>query len=203
MANAPLSEKEQAVFKFIKKHIDKNGYSPTYRQIQEGLGYQSIGAVQRFLKQLSTKGYIQVGEGQRRGISLLEEENAEGTRLPLLGKVAAGAPIEAVETTEFIDVAKSMVKPGHQFFALQVKGDSMIDDHIADGDYVIIKKQKNANEGEIIVALIDNEATLKRFRKRKDVIELHPANKNYQPIKVRENSNFEILGVLTGVIRKY
>jgi repressor LexA len=203
MANAPLSEKEQVVYKYIKKHIDKNGYSPTYRQIQEGLGYQSIGAVQRFLKQLSTKGYIQVGEGQRRGISLLEEESAEATRLPLLGKVAAGLPIEAVETMEFIDVAKSMVKPGHQFFALQVKGDSMIDDHIVDGDYVIIKKQKNANEGEIVVALIDNEATLKRFRKRKDVIELHPANKNYQPIKVRDNSNFEILGVLTGVIRKY
>jgi repressor LexA len=203
MANAPLSEKEHVVYKFIKRHIDKNGYSPTYRQIQEGLGYQSIGAVQRFLKQLSNKGYIQVGEGQRRGISLLEEESAEATRLPMLGKVAAGLPIEAVESNEFIDVAKSMVKAGHQFFALQVKGDSMIEDHIADGDYVIIKKQKTAHEGEIIVALIDNEATLKRFRKKKDVIELHPANKNYQPIKVRENSNFEILGVLTGVIRKY
>ena len=125
------------------------------------------------------------------------------SHIPLLGRVAAGFPIEAVESSEYIEIPKSMVRRGAPSFALKVKGDSMVDENISDGDYVIIQKQKHANNGDLVVAIIDNNATLKRFYKKSEGIELHAANKNYSPIRVQPSSQFEILGVLTGVIRRY
>lgn len=202
MATAPLRPKEKDLLKALSHYIERHGYSPTYRELQELLGYDAIGSVQTLVKQLIDKGCV-INTGKWRGLSLQEETESFAVRIPLSGYVAAGAPIEAIESQEYIDIAKAMTKPGQTYFALKVKGDSMIEDYIADGDVVVIRKQRTASENDIVVALLDNEATLKRFRKTKGAIELHPANKNYRPIKVDESKNFEILGVLTGVIRKF
>ena len=140
MANAPLTEKAEQVYKFLKKYHDKNGYSPTFEEMQMGLGYKTKSALQKPIEQLKAKGYL-VSSGAWRGLSLVEE-SAQATRIALAGTIAAGLPIEAIESTEFVDVPKTMIKTGGQFFALRVKGDSMQDAHIIDGDIVIIKKQK-------------------------------------------------------------
>ena len=123
--------------------------------------------------------------------------------LPLVGRVAAGRPIEVLSQHEELEVPESMIEKTGTFFSLLVEGDSMIEDGILDGDFVVIKKQSTANNGDTVVALIDNEATIKRFYKKKNTIELHPANSNYQPIVVHPNTGFKIEGVLAGVIRKY
>ncbi len=221
MPTAPLRPKEKDLFTALSKYIEKYGYAPTYRELQEVLGYDAIGSVQTLVRQLIDKGYL-VNTGKWRGLALAPQRRASADspagkkrgsaapdtddlvlHIPLAGYVAAGAPIEAIESQEHIAIARAMTKPGQSYFALKVKGDSMVDDHIVDGDVVVIRKQKTASENEIVVALIDNEATLKRFRKNKNIIELHPANKNYRPIKVDASKNFEILGVLTGVIRTF
>jgi repressor LexA len=201
MANAPLTEKESTIYKYLKRYIDKNGFAPTYRQIQEEMGYTYIGAVQTFLKQLANKGYI-VMNGERRGITLTENSIAEAFSIPLVGSIAAGLPIEAVETSEYIDIPRSMLKPGGSFFALRVKGDSMEDAHIIDGDIVIIKKQKIAENGDTVAAVVDQAATLKKYYHKNNVIELHSANEKYKPIRVKDANDFEILGILAGVIRR-
>lgn len=202
MATAPLRPKEKELYTALSKYIGKHGYSPTYRELQELLAYDAIGSVQTLVKQLIDKGYV-INTGKWRGLALADDTQAMALRIPLSGYVAAGAPIEAIESQEHIEIARAMTKPGQSYFALKVKGDSMIDDHIADGDVVLVRQQKTASENEIVVALIENEATLKRFRKNKGIIELHPANSNYRPIKVDGSKHFEILGVLTGVIRTY
>ncbi len=201
MANAPLTEKETAIYKYLKRHIDKNGFAPTYRKIQEDMGYTYIGAVQTFLKQLADKGYLSMSGG-RRGITLTENNSAEALSIPLVGSIAAGYPIEAVESSEYIDIPRSMLKPGGSFFALRVKGDSMEDAHIIDGDIVIIKKQKIAENGETVAAIVDQAATLKKYYRKNNVIELHSANEKYKPIRVKDQAEFEILGILAGVIRQ-
>lgn len=202
MANAPLRPKEKELLSFFTAYLDEHGFAPTYRELQDGLGYEAVGSVQTLVKQLIDKEYL-LNNGRRRGLVLASDNSAEAQRIPLAGSVAAGVPIEAIETSEFIDVPRFMTPGTQNYFALKVKGDSMIDDHIADGDYVVVRKQKTAAEREIIVALVDNEATLKRFRRNKGVIELHPANSNYRPIRIHEDKKFEILGVLTGVLRKF
>lgn len=202
MGTLPLTNKETEVYDFITAYIKKNSYSPTYREIQDNLGYNNIGTVQAAVQQLIKKSYL-YNTGKIRGIVPVEDDGPRASLVPLSGYVAAGAPIEAIENTEYIEVPQTMIKQGQNYFALIVKGDSMIDDHIMDGDFVVIKKQKTANENQIVVAVIDNNATLKRYKKTKGVIELHPANANYKPIRVKEDSNFEILGVLAGVIRSY
>jgi len=201
MANTPLTDKETAIYKYLKRHIDKHGFAPTYRQIQEDMGYSYIGAVQTFLRQLASKGYI-VMSGERRGITLAENSTAEALSIPLVGSIAAGLPIEAIEASEYIDVPKSMLPTNGSFFALRVRGDSMEDAHIIDGDIVIIKKQKVAENGSTVAAVIDQSATLKKYFRKNNVIELHSANEKYKPIKVKDENEFEILGILAGVIRK-
>jgi repressor LexA len=200
--NQPLSDKEKKVYKFIEKSIRSNGYSPTYRDIQSHFEFKSVNSVADYIRQLTDKGYLMANPGKR-GIFLAEEGSApEALRIPLSGIIAAGLPIEAIEGTEFIDVPKSITKSGGQYFALRVKGDSMQDEHIIDGDIVVIRRQRIANNGETVAAIVDSSATLKKYYRKNNVIELHPANSKYKPIKVEEGAEFEILGVLSGVIRK-
>jgi len=230
-----LTPKEKSVLEYIEAHILSSGISPSYQEIKDHFGLASFNSVQNYLKQLTTKGYISNPQNQKRAIQVLHSASAvqehlqskvstttgshrtqllqardEILSLPLLGKVAAGQPIEALKHDEFIDVPPSMVRNPSKSFALKVQGDSMIDDGIFDEDIILIQEQKSAGNGDIVVATVDNEATVKRIyvRARPDSdssekqIELRPSNSTmksmwYPPEQV------EIRGIVVGLIRKF
>jgi repressor LexA len=180
--------------------IEKRGFPPTVRQI--GLAFQisSPNGVMCHLKALEKKGLI-VREGfSARGIQLVDDEHLGASGLPFLGNVAAGIPAQAVEQQERLEFNDLFGGPDR--YVLKVRGQSMIDDHIDDGDYVVIRKQNSANNGDRVVAMIDGEVTLKRFNRVNDQVRLEPANGNMEPIVVDPNSDARILGVLVGVLRK-
>ncbi|MES2963135.1 MAG: transcriptional repressor LexA [Bdellovibrionota bacterium] len=186
----PLSLKEKNVLEFLENYMREHGVSPTYQEICKHFGFASFNSVQRYLKQLEAKGYIQLPwANQKRAITLLHPASAlqdslrdddddrsssqssvtpaimpiESLSLPLLGRVAAGAPIEATEHDEFIEVPASLVRHADRTYALRVQGQSMIDDGILDGDVILVQRQNTAQNGEITVAMIGEEATVKRF----------------------------------------
>lgn len=208
---APLTPKETKVYEFIKKYSALNGFPPTYMEIQEEFELKAIGSVQQYIEQLHDKGYIKnkIGLSKKRSLELVSQEQNEIVRamssevisVPLEGKVAAGRLTEAVQNREYIDIPKSLVKQNADYFALKVKGDSMIEEHIMDGDLVIIKRQNTASNGQTVVAIVDNEATIKKFYHRKTHIELVPANPEFEVIKVKPSPQFKILGILSSVIR--
>jgi repressor LexA len=146
-------------------------------------------------------GKLQFSPHSKRAIELVEADEDESIPLPLLGNVAAGLPIEAIEYFDKIQVPRSMIKGPGSYFVLKVKGNSMIEDQICDGDYVVIKQQDTAQQGERVVALLDNDATLKRFYRKKDRVELHPANSTMKPIIIEPHQHLRILGVYVGLIR--
>lgn len=242
----PLTPKEKAVLEFIENHMAGSGVSPSYQEIKDHFGLASFNSVQNYLKQLTTKGYIEIPAHQKRAIRILQTAQAvqedirrrlgvaaggnierlipkggpsrdsllqargEALSLPLLGRVAAGRPIERMDHDEFIEVPPLLVKRADSTFVLRVEGDSMIDDGIWDGDYIVVEKKTGASNGELIVAAIDNEATVKRFylRSRPDwessskFVELRPSNPRlksmwYPPDEV------EIKGLVVGLVRKY
>ncbi|NUN04578.1 MAG: transcriptional repressor LexA [Bdellovibrio sp.] len=232
----PLTPKEKRVLEFIESHILSSGVSPSYQEIKDHFGLASFNSVQNYLKQLTNKGYIENPVGQKRAIQILHSASAvqdslqlksvstktgsprsqllqardEILSLPLLGKVAAGQPIEALKHDEFVDVPPSLVKNPAKSFALKVQGDSMIEDGIFDEDIILIQKQESASNGDIIVATVENEATVKRFyvRSRPEsgsterMVELRPSNSTmksmwYSPEEV------SIRGIVVGLIRKF
>lgn len=206
-----LTPKEKKVFEFIQSRIRATDVAPTFQEIQAAMGFASINSVQQFVRQLVKKGVlVHPGGNQKRALTLaarserpsppvtvLEEEVA---RVPFAGLVAAGKPIEAIEQQEEIEVPQSLLRGGESF-ALRVQGNSMIEDHICDGDIILVRKQRTAENGQTVVALVENEATVKRFRRRPDGVELIPANSEMKPILIKEG-NCEIQGIVTGVIRK-
>jgi repressor LexA len=199
---SPLTPKELAVLNFLSEFKKKSGFSPSFDEIRIKFKLAAISSVQQYITQLESKGYIRSpGTNQKRAIEIIEEVSGPSTKLPLLGSVAAGRPIENTFHDRYVDIPKDMLKGRGEYFALLVKGDSMIDEGILDGDFVIVKKQANAENGQKIVASIDNEATIKKYFKRKDKIELHPANQNYKPIYVDATENFKIEGIFAGLIR--
>lgn len=226
------------VLEFIESQQAQTGVSPSYQEIKDHFGFASFNSVQNYLKQLTNKGYIQIANNQKRAIQILNSSQAvqqivqskvspskagpsrasllqtpsgreEVLALPLLGHVAAGSPIEAFEHDEFIQVPPSMVRNPSKSYALKVKGQSMIDDGIFDGDIILVQKQASASNGEIVVASIDNESTVKRFFLKPDpdetnskVVELRPANPSmesmwYAPDRVN------IQGVVVALIRRF
>ncbi|MEK7595181.1 MAG: transcriptional repressor LexA [Patescibacteria group bacterium] len=200
-----LYKKQKLILDYISQYIQKTGYSPTLQEIANAMGLSSLATVHEHLQALVKKGVINRFEGAVRGIEVLDQKIAttlQGVELPLIGFIAAGRPIDAIENpTETIMVNADLVSKVKRCFVLQVKGDSMIDEGILDGDYVVIAQQATANNGEIVVALIDNEfATLKKYYKEKDTIRLQPANPNMQPIFAKD---VKIEGVVTGIIRRY
>lgn len=203
MQQAPLTPKEQMVLDFIRTFLAKKGYVPSYEEIKNRFGYASLFSVQQYLKQLENKGYLRTpGGNKKRAIEVLDSESQEAL-LPLLGRVAAGRPIEAIEQRDMVEVPPSLLAPGGDYFALRVSGDSMIDDGIHDQDIVVIRKQSHAENGQTVVALIDNEATIKRFYRKRGQVELHPANPSYKPLVVSNESSFKIEGILCGLIRRF
>lgn len=203
-----LTPKELKVYEYIKRFTEKKGYAPSYAEIQDAFQFKAISSVQQYLDQLVTKGYLKptVGENKRRALEVVEQDTfqeLEGiVSIPVEGRVAAGRLTEAVQNREYVDIPRALIKNNGDYFALRVKGDSMIEDCIMDGDLVIIKRTHEASNGQTVVALVENDATIKRFYKRKGRIELHPANPHYDIITLEDTSEFKILGVLSSVIRQ-
>ena len=198
-----LTTKQSNVYNFIKKATREKGYPPAVREICEAVGLSSTSSVHAHLETLERKGYIKRSRSKNRCIEILEGDfyqNPEVASLPIVGKVTAGQPILAVENIEdYFPVPISYAGSGESFM-LKVQGDSMIEKGIASGDLVIIKKQNTANNGDIVVALLDDSATIKTFYKENGHFRLQPANPVYQPIIT---DDVVILGVLTGLFRKY
>jgi repressor LexA len=170
-------------------------------EIGEAMGIKSKGTVHRYVNSLIEKGYLEKSGSGWRNLALVESDEDPVGSLPLAGKIAAGQPIEAIEGRESIDVNELLVRPGR--FVLQVSGDSMVEAGILDGDWVVIESRSSARDGEIVVALVDNdEATLKRLRRKDGMVELVPENASMQPM-VYEGDRVQVQGVLVGVMRTY
>ena len=205
--NEKLTKKQEEVLNFIKKFVVSHGYPPSVREICKGMDLSSPATVHTHLKQLEIKGIIRKENSKFRTLELLVdneyvEKDEELVRVPLLGKISCGNPIEAIEQpNEFFTLPASLIPAKESIFTLKCSGDSMINVGIYDGDYVIIQKQKVARNGDIVVALTeDNEVTLKTFYKEKDHIRLQPENDSLSPIIV---NNCIILGKAIGLYRKF
>ncbi len=196
-----LTERQVTILEFIREKIDTRGYGPTVREIGKAFNIKSPNGVMCHLKALEKKGLITRENFSARAIQVTDHvPGASRAGIPLLGMVAAGTPIAAVEQSERLNFGDLFNGPDH--FALQVRGQSMIEDHIEDGDFVIIRKQDTARSGEKVVVLIDNEATLKRYHSEKGKVSLIPANHTMYPIELKPTSDIKILGTLVGVLRK-
>lgn len=208
MSPVTIYRRQKQILDYISQYIQVNGTSPTLQEIANAMSLSSLATVHEHLQALIKKGIIRKYEGAVRGIEILDEKiNAalSGIELPLVGYIAAGQPIEAIENPlSTIVVSPDLVSKVKRCYVLQVKGDSMIEEGIFDGDYVVIQSQETANNGDIVVALLDNGfATLKTFYKEKGgKIRLQPANKNMDPIYV-DARFLQVQGKVTGVIRKY
>jgi len=195
-----LTKKQKEVLDYITEYVRTHEFSPTQKEIQEHFGFKSLGSVQDYIKYLIQGGYLVNDSHSVRGLMpATVQQNTE--EIPLYGSIAAGSPIEAIESTDMISVPTHMLGKG-KYYALKVKGESMIEEGILSGDIAIIKHQTQADNGQIVVAVIDNETTLKKYFKRSKQIELHPANKTMKPIVVKDKE-CEIRGLLVGLIRTY
>ena len=204
-----ITKRQRQVYDFIADFVQKNQYSPSFEEIREGLGLNSLATVHKHVTNLEKKDLLTRDYNRSRSIDLLPPKGRlkqamavnTGMVLPLLGRIAAGQPIEAIERPETISLADFV--RSKEVFVLEVRGESMQDEHILDGDYVLVEKTKQAHNGDIVVALVESsDATLKRFYKEGDRIRLQPSNANMQPIVVPANA-VEIQGKVIGVLRKY
>ncbi|MGA2031471.1 MAG: transcriptional repressor LexA [Thermoguttaceae bacterium] len=194
-----VTDKQRAVYQFIREKIRGRGYGPTVREIGSNFGISSPNGVVCHLKALERKGMITREPNMSRAIQL-SAEDPEERGLPLAGRIAAGTLHEAVEQDERVDFDDLFDPADRELFALEVEGDSMIEDHISDGDYVIVRRQELARKGQIVVAITsEGEATLKRWYPERNRIRLEPANSSMRPIFVRDA---RVLGVVVGVVRK-
>ncbi|UOY93573.1 transcriptional repressor LexA [Ectobacillus sp. JY-23] len=198
-----LSKRQLDIFNFIKQKVQEKGYPPSVREIGQAVGLASSSTVHGHLARLEEKGYIRRDPTKPRAIEILEEDNIASfpvVHVPIVGKVTAGSPITAVENIEdHFPLPANFVSSSDHVFMLTVQGDSMIEAGILDGDLVVVRQQQSANNGEIVVALTeDNEATVKRFYKEKDYFRLQPENATLSPIFLKQVS---IVGKVVGVYR--
>ncbi|HSX46089.1 MAG TPA: transcriptional repressor LexA [Candidatus Saccharimonadia bacterium] len=203
----PLTKRQKEILDYVTQYIEMHGYAPSYREIAEYFKMGSVATVAEHVENLVTKGLLSKGDNEARSLQLVRQSDFEDERhvgLPILGLIAAGQPIETLQGhAETLEVPPFMVGRKHSY-VLQVKGDSMIQDGIFDGDYVVIQEKQVPNNGEMVVALVNgSEATLKRYYKEKDHIRLQPANDAYQPIIIKPGTPIQVQGVCIGVIRKY
>ena len=195
-----LTSRQNEIYEFIRLKIESRGYPPTVREIGDEFKIKSPNGVMCHLNALVKKGLIQRKNKSARAIQLSDYQPPTAAELPLYGAVAAGMPITAEAAEERFNFSDMFCAPDH--FVLRVKGRSMIEDHIDDGDFVVIRKQETADNGERVVAMIDNEMTLKRLRSDRGEVVLEPANGKMRPIPLDPHSENRILGVLVGVMRK-
>jgi repressor LexA len=195
----PLTSRQREIYEFICSKIEGRGYPPSIREIGVEFSIKSPNGVMCHLRALENKGLIKREENHARAIQI-EGIRSGGATLPLLGLVAAGPAIEAVAQQDRLDLGEQFCGKDH--YALKVRGKSMIDDHIDDGDIVVIRKQETAENGDRVIAMVDREVTLKRFFKKRDTIRLEPSNSNMGPISVEPGKDVRVLGVLVGVLRR-
>jgi repressor LexA len=198
----PLSPNKIRFLEFIEKFIEKHGYSPSTSEIRQALNIKSSGTISWYVRELEQEGYLYKTRGHsgKRALAVRRQEE-ESSILPLLGIVSAGYPLEVFENLDEIEVPPRYAHSDN--YALKVRGDSMIDYHIQDGDFLIIKKTNQAQQGQIVIAYVNEEATLKRFYRKESVIELHPGNKKYKIIRISPEDSFRIGGVLLYSFREY
>ncbi len=210
-----LTRRQKQVYDFLAQFVEKNGYSPSFEEIGEGLGLSSLATVHKHVSNLEEKGLLKRDYNRSRSIDLLKPRGrmkqvlagsmatvaANGLTLPLMGRIAAGQPVEALENPESISLAD--FTRSKDVYVLQVSGESMQDEHIVNGDYVLVEKTNTARDGEIVVALVNgSDATLKRMFREGDKMRLQPSNSTMQPIVVPAAA-VQIQGRVIGVLRKY
>ena len=200
-----LYRRQREILNFLNEYIEREGHAPTLSEIANYLGVKSLSTVHEHLSTLEKKGLIKRQSGLRRSIDLIESgigKIVKGIELPLAGFIAAGSPIEPyTDPNATFPVSSNMVNANKKSYVLQVKGESMIEDGILDGDFVVVEEAKDARNGDIVVAMVDNGVvTLKRFFKETDRVRLEPANSSMQPIYAK---NVTIQGKVSAVIRRY
>jgi repressor LexA len=199
-----LTRRQKEILDYLGRYIERKGYAPTIEEIGEHFGLSSLATVHKHLTNLQEKGLVKRAWNRSRALELVPTRvEVKAVELPLLGRVAAGTPIEAVQATETIFVPEDMVGR-RDTYVLQVKGDSMIDEQIRDGDYVIVEDRQTARDGEMVIALLEGEnVTLKKlYRERDGRVRLQPANSALKPLFVDPRS-LKIQGVVIGVLRRY
>lgn len=198
-----LTKKQHAILQFMKDFTEQHGYAPSYREIAKHFHLNSIATVHKHIKALAAREKIKKKPNLKRSLEFIEPEATPRViELPLLGFIAAGKPIEALQIDESLQLPESMVS-GKEAFLLKVRGDSMIEEHIQDGDYVIVEKRNHAHNGEMVVALLnDSEVTLKRIYFENNKVRLQPANPLLHPLIV-EPETLKIQGIVIGIMRKY
>jgi repressor LexA len=201
----PLTKRQREILTYLQSYAEENGYAPSFDEIARQFNYNSLATVHEHLTNLERKGYIKRSYNESRAIEILPNEMVpRSIELPLLGAVAAGVPIEAMAHSETMAVPDSFVQRGGNHYVLKVRGNSMIDEHIRDGDFVIINERQRADNGEMVIAMLHGDsATVKKFyRERDGRIRLQPANDTMAPMYVHEN-DISIRGIVVGVMRRY
>jgi repressor LexA len=200
-----LTKRQREILTYLANYSEEHGYAPSFEEIATQFNYNSLATVHEHLTNLERKNYIKRAYNESRGIELVPSDVLpRAISLPLLGTVAAGLPIEAVLLPESIGVPEDLVRRSGNHYVLRVRGNSMIDEQIRDGDFVIVNEKRSADNGEMVIALIDgNSATVKKFyRERDGRIRLEPANETMNPIYVHEN-DISIQGIVVGVLRRF
>lgn len=198
----PLTRRQHAIVAHLRAARDAGEHPPTLDELCRALGLSSRGSMHKHVQALVAAGLVEPMSGRQRGVRLREDADSECARLPLLGRIAAGRPIEALEDADTLEVPRHLHGRG-RCYVLLVRGDSMVDDGILDGDWVVVEQRDSARDGELVVALIDDaEATLKRIEQRPDACILHPANGHYAPLRYAP-SRVRIQGVVVGQMRAY
>jgi len=198
-----LTKRQREILDYIRLFIRENGYSPSLEEIGRHFGLSSVATVHKHVQHLVQKGQLRKAWNRSRSVEPVEEGGGPGAEIPLLGTVAAGDPIAAIEIPETVTVPEALLRNGRPLFALRVKGDSMIDEQIRDGDTVIVESRQDARDGETVVALIrGEEATLKKLYRNGRTVRLEPANPALEPIVVPADE-VEVRGVVTGLVRSY
>ena len=201
----PLTKRQREILNYLTAYSDQNGYAPSFEEIAEQFSYNSLATVHEHLSNLERKGYIKRSYNESRAIQILPSDATPyAVELPLLGHVAAGAPIEAIEGQETLTVPDSFVGRAGSHYVLRVRGNSMIDEQIRDGDFVVVNERQRADNGETVIALLNGSAaTVKKYyRERDGRVRLQPANDTMSPILVDER-DVAIQGVVVGVLRRY
>jgi len=199
-----LTERQKDILDFIRTSIRTRGVAPTHREICDRFGYSSYGTVHKHLKLLERKGYLRRHWNQKRGVELVDPQQEARGEVPFLGVIAAGRPIEAVATNETVTIPEHLLASRvGDHFVLKVRGDSMIEEGIHDGDLVVVLRREEARPGEMVVALVrDDEVTLKHFFPEGKIVRLQPANHRMEPLRVPAG-DVRVQGIVVGLMRKF
>jgi repressor LexA len=201
-----LTARQRQILEFIRDFQRREGISPTHREIRDRFGYSSYGTVHKHLKLLEQKGYLTRHWNQKRGVELTgadAEGEAAARRVPYFGRIAAGRPIEAIAGDEEVTVPEQLLASGvGRHYVLKVVGDSMIDEGVHDGDFVVVQEQGDARPGQMVVALLSDDVTLKRYFPEGDTVRLQPANPRMEPIRVPAK-DLRLQGIVVGLMRRF